>query len=50
MKTAPTDTIEVHLGLPPLPLQIEVEARAGIAVNNVNQNLKAMKMHTCLRA
>jgi hypothetical protein len=37
MKTAPTDTIEVHLGLPPLHVQTEVEARAGIQKQKENR-------------
>jgi hypothetical protein len=40
MRTATTDTIEVPLGLPPLHLNIEAEAQAGIYRLNCNEQWK----------
>jgi hypothetical protein len=53
MRTAPTAAMEVLLGLPPLHLQVEAEARIGntdyAAIMSGNPNWKVVDMHTCLR-
>jgi hypothetical protein len=40
IRTAPTAAIEVLLGLPPLHLQLEAEARAGIYRLHCNEQWK----------
>jgi hypothetical protein len=44
MRTTPTAAMEVLLGLPPLHLQVEVEA--DVAVINENLNRKVLDMRT----
>jgi hypothetical protein len=50
MRTAPTVTMEALLGLPPLHLQVEAEAKIGnyrLRCNdNGNRNPKVLDMHT----
>jgi hypothetical protein len=53
MRTAPTAAMEVLLGLPPLHLQVEAEARIGnyrLRCNDHgNLNLKVLDTHTLIR-